>query len=206
MDFSSKDYDILVQQLRVMFEHSLIEEQRMMALMLAAMNGRSNFNLYSASKVKECPVSCEKITREKLLKMLKRENEMRLSKEMLEILEEEACAYETDKHTCGNNEVFVPWSIVKYQKKLVQEFGYKTNEEIDYALEMLRSASALFPNDSEIAISTFYLKYNRSCRGGMNVGDILKDVPLMTCGQEEIKLSEIMNKEKATVIISGSVT
>jgi len=138
--------------------------------------------------------------------MLKRENEMRLSKEMLEILEEEACAYETDKHTCGNNEVFVPWSIVKYQKKLVQEFGYKTNEEIDYALEMLRSARALFPNDSEIAISTFYLKYNRSCRGGMNVGDILKDVPLMTCGQEEIKLSEIMNKEKATVIISGSVT
>jgi len=89
---------------------------------------------------------------------------------------------------------------------VVQEFGYKTSTETSYALQMLRSARALFPNDIEIQNATFYLKYNRARRGELGVGDIYKDVALMTCGQEETKLSKIINSEKATVIMSGSVT
>jgi len=179
--------------------------------MLAAMNGRCNFDFYLPLMARDLPESCQEITRDTLVKMLKRENEMRLSKEMLEALEMETHAYEEQEKRCqkkntSDNQAHIPWSIAQCQEKLVKEFGYKTSAEISYALQTLRSARALYPNDTEIQNAAFYLKYNRAHRGELKVGDAYKDVPLMTCGQEEKNLSEIINSEKATVIISGSVT
>jgi len=206
-------YPGLVRQLRRLCEqHKKILRERPVrmifgALMLAAMNGRCNFDFYLPSTPRECPKSCEPITRERLLKMLQRENEMRLSKELLEALESESCKYENA--TCNNyneRQVYLPQCIVNYQENLVKEFGYKSDIEMNYALDLLRSARALFPNDIEIKNAAFYLKYNRSSRGELRVDDRMKDVPLMTCGEEEKWLSEIINKEKATIIISGSVT
>jgi len=104
------------------------------------------------------------------------------------------------------NKVHIPQSIVECQQKLVKEFGYLTNEHMNYALQMLRSARTLFPDDIEIKNATYYLKFNRAHRGELKVGDIYKDLSLMTCGKEEKKLSEIINEKKATVIIGGSVT
>jgi len=179
---------------------------RMMARMLATMNGRCNFELYKPVLI-ECPKTCQEITREKLLKMLKRENEIRLSSEMLEILEMEARAFEDeelDESSC--NQVHIPWSIVKCQEKAVEEFGYKSNAEMNYALQMLRSARALFPSDIEIKNAAFYLKYNRAHRGELRVGDTYKDVPLMTCREEETKLSKVIDHNKPVVMISGSIT
>jgi len=184
----------------------------MMALMLATMNGRNNFDFYTPLMKRDCPENCEEITREKLLKMLKRENEMRLSKEMLEILEKDACAFENNSDCCSNNntcnleQVYIPWPIEECQEKVVKEFGYESEEEVKYALQMLRSARSLFPNDTEIQNATFYLKYNRACLGELKAGDMWKDLPLMTCGGEEKRLSELMNGNKTTVVISGSVT
>jgi len=177
--------------------------RHMGAMMLAYMNGRCNFNFYESEI--ERPEHCEEITREVLLKMLKRENEIRLSKEVLEIFEKEACAYENNEDS--EKQVFIPLSIVQCQENVVKEFNYKSNDEITYALHMLRSARALFPNDLEIQNAAFYLKYNRACRGELQVGDVYKDVPLATCSQEERNLSDLLNtKKKMTVIISGSVT
>ncbi|ETO01289.1 hypothetical protein RFI_36155 [Reticulomyxa filosa] len=202
----------------------------MMALMMASMNGRINFDFCSAVQKKKnfikiriwggqmyhikmyapiqptkCPETCSAITRETLLKMLKRENEIRLGKEMLDCLEDESSQYErTKKLGESSNEVFIPWSIETFQKKVVHEFGYKTDTEVTYALQMLRAARTLYPNDVEIKNAAFYLKYNRARRGELRVGDIYKDVPLLTCSQQEIRLSELVDR-KPTVVISGNV-
>lgn len=179
---------------------------RMMARMLTTMNGRCNFELYKPVLI-ECPKTCQEITREKLLKMLKRENEIRLSPEMLETLEMEARAFEDEElDESSYNQVHIPWSIVKCQEKAVEEFGYKSNAEMNYALQMLRSARALFPSDIEIKNAAFYLKYNRAHRGELRVGDTYKDVPLMTCREEETKLSKVIDHNKPVVMISGSIT
>jgi len=189
----------------------LVEERkrRLGARMLAAVNGRCNFDFYLPLMVRERPENCEEITRDRLLKMLKRENEIRLSKEALDALEMEARDFEENEEIgCRTlcNKVHIPQSIVECQEKLVKEFGYRTNEQMNYALQMLRSARALFPDDIEIKNATYYLKFNRAHRGELKVGDIYKDISLMTCGKEEKKLSEIINEKKATVIIGGSVT
>jgi len=185
-------------------------QRRLMTRMLAAVNGRCNFDFYSPLMTRERPESCQEITRELLIKMLKRENDLRLSKEILEAVEKESSEYEeiescsTDKLTYAQPHALS--TIVQCQEKVAQEFGYKTSDEISYAVQILRSARALYPNDIEIQNAAFYLKYNRAHRGELKVNDSYKDVPLMTCAQEETKLSAILNSEKPTVVISGSVT
>jgi len=88
-----------------------------------------------------------------------------------------------------------------------KEFGYQTKEEMNYALQQLRSARSMYPNDMEIKNAAYYLKYNRSCRGSLEVGDVWKDVKLMTCHQQETCLSQILNgSEKPCVVMSGSIT
>jgi len=188
-----------------------VDDMNLMTLMLAYFNGRCNFDYYSPPVPTQCPESCEEITREVLVKILKRENEIRLSKQALESLERESCEYENNK--MERSQLFIPWSIEQCQIQAVKEFGYKSNDEIDYAIQMLRSARALFPKDLEIQNSTFYLKYNRARRGELQIGDTYKDVPLMTCGQESINLSDVINTpikkkthDKTTIIINGSVT
>jgi len=208
---SRAEYATILNDLRAMcgqlVEKKRVEKLRMVAKMLAAMNGRCNFDFYLPLVARECPEDSKEITRDILLKMLKRENEIRLSKDTLDSLEMEACTFEENEDIgilC--NTVYMSRSIVECQEKAVKEFGYKTNEQMNYALQMLRSARALFPDDIEIKNATYYLKFNRAHRGELKVGDIYKDVSLMTCGKEEKKLSEIINEKKATVIIGGSVT
>jgi len=200
-----------VETLKILAPDLVTEKQQrnLAARMLTVVNGRCNFDYYLPLKARERPENCDEITREKLVRMLKRENEVRLSEEMLNKLEKETSEYEDgpkciDKVSC--NQPHMPWSIAQCQEMVVQEFGYKTTAEISYALQMLRSARALYPNDMEIKNSAFYLKYNRVRRGELRVNDMYKDVPLITCGQEETKLSNLLDSKKATVIISGSVT
>ncbi|ETO22704.1 deiodinase [Reticulomyxa filosa] len=153
---------------------------------------------------RECPETCEKITRDVLLQMLKRENELRLSKEALEEIEMESREYDgndnenesnKNKKEHENEKVHIPMSIMKWQERVVREFGYESNDEVNYALQTLRSARRLYPNDMEIKDATYYLKYNRINRGTLGVGDEWKDVTLMTCNAQAKKLSDIIREQ-----------
>jgi len=195
---------------RTLRDNELFKFDGPMLLMMASMNGRCKFDLFSPLMKRDCPETCQEITREILLKMLKRENEVRFSKEMLESFEKESLDYE--ENSCANDansstmNAFVPRTIEQFQRKVVQEFGYKSDTECSYAIQMLRSARSLYPNDLEIKNTASYLKYNRCQRGEIGVGDMYKDVPLANCNQQEIKLSAILNREKPTLVISGSIT
>jgi len=149
----SMDYKTIVAQLSQMCPTLMLNPKkqaplRMVAKMLADFNGRCNFDYYMPLMARERPNSCEEITRDMLLKMLKRENELRLSKETLDELEKESLNYdneEEDEDVSTSNDVFIPMSLIKCQEKVVKEFGYKTNEEMNYAIEQIRSARSRYP-------------------------------------------------------------
>jgi len=91
------------------------------------------------------------IPREKIIKMLKLENEYRLSAKWLALMEDE----------CQNKE-YPMKTIDLLQREVVKESGFnETDQAIDNAIEYLRSAVALYPNDDEILSAANYLKFNK---------------------------------------------
>jgi hypothetical protein len=172
--------------------------------MLAVQSGRDCFNLYSNKTA--CPSNAEEIDRERLISMLIRENELRLSQKYLEQLEREAVyGYENFQ----TNTYHAPWTSVAIdtiQKQVVNEFGYINEQNSLYALNVLRSALQLFPNDSTILQSANYLKFNRCSEGDLNVGDNYIDVGLLKLNGEQIQFSNIMDANKPNIILCASVS
>ena len=114
-----------------------------MVMMLAVQSGRNLTERYdfrqNTNMNQEKAKKADKISKELLIKMLKRENELRLSKEILQKYETEAIKYYDNNS--NNNKLFISQALNNLQKKVVNEFGFgpmDKNEEI-YGLECLRS-------------------------------------------------------------------
>ena len=73
---------------------------------------------------------------------------------------------------------------------------------------MIRNADSLYPNNINIKNSSCYRKYNRCKKPNINIGDNIIDVNLLNCNMKYIKLSKLLkiNKDKPTLIVSGSIT
>ena len=174
----------------------------------SGMNLTQRYNFKKKTNTKS--TSNKKIDKALLLKMLKRENELRLSKAVLQEYEDEAVKYfdNDDPNRYSLKKPFLGEVVNNLQKKVVNEFGFgptNKNEE-EYALEYLRSARALYPDDDEIKNSANYLKYNLVKKFPFNIDDYYKDINLLDLNNNLIKLSEIIKKDVLNVIISGSIT
>ena len=104
-----------------------------------------------ASTVMSMKNNPDAISKEKIIEMLQLENEYRLSDKWLQLMEKESSA----------NMEYPMKTIDLLQREVVKASGYKDDEEINNAIEYLRSAVALYPNDDEILNAANYLKYNR---------------------------------------------
>jgi hypothetical protein len=165
--------------------------------------------------------------------MLQRENELRLSDKVMELLENEAtCVHVDDDKEYNkyiysdkaqsymdeaNNTFFLSKVFSDVQEQVMKEFGYydiNNKNLLNYGLEMLHSALYLYPNDKEIINSVYYLKYNRAKCGQFKIGDEIIDIKtLLRFNQyintfESLSLSQIVSVNDAipTVVISGSMT
>ena len=220
------------------------------ALMVTLNSGRDLWMPHDPDPVKsKCPKNVQAITRDKLLSMLKRENEIRLSDKTLRMLENEVTTdvdadvndinistldedlllhtdLMYDNASSTSKLVFKSNVFENIQKQVIGEFGYNVNneEELNYGLEMLRSASYLYPNDKDIMDSVYYLKYNRAREGELKIGDKYPNIESLlffNSGNnkfESISLSNIVkmgnynndhnddSNDKPCVIISGSMT
>jgi hypothetical protein len=187
------------------------------AKMLEYTSGRVGFELFGENKTYYSmvpkPDDVMEINREILLKMLQRENELRLSQETLDLLEKEA--QENYSSFLPNSEYvigFISPVFENLQRRVVYEFGYVNDASMKYALYMLRSARYLYPNDNEIFNSVYYMKYNRINEGKMKTGNDFVNVSLYTRQQqtqrqlETVMFSDILSKQMLNVIIAGSVT
>ena len=149
-----------------------------------------------ASTVLSMKNNPDAITKEKIIEMLTLENEYRLSKKWLELMEQESKEMEYPMKT-----------IDLLQTEVVKACGFKTEAQIENAIEFLRSASALYPNDEEILNAANYLKVNKM----KPFNPYLYGAKYVDCALNNCKLSDLLNKAsdkgyKYHFLISVSVT
>ena len=118
--------------------------------------------------------------------------------------------YEKDNDNNTNNEdnddcKYLDSPVIEnLQINLVKEFNFKTNKETKFAIDVLRSACSLYPNDKEINTSTNYLKYNRAKETNFKLNDKLKDCTLYTIENKQISLLNIINNTVKSNLLTRS--
>lgn len=94
----------------------------------------------------------------------------------------------------------------KMQKELVKEFGYVDNLSNTLAVNVIRKATEIFPNDSEIKSSVVHFRENIAQKGSYRVGDLVKDVNLHTINLNNTNLFSILDSKKVNIMLVGSHT
>jgi len=158
--------------------------------MLYPTSGRCGFDMISSRGEK-------KIELEVLKKMLKRENELRLTHE-IQTKYDECALTDAKKYTKLTEDL---------QKQVLTEFGFDPSNG---DLTRYRSALAMYPEEKELKDLVYYYKYNRSRDGTLQVGDSvsLSTLRLSTLdGTSEVALSTFVTSESLPlVLVAGSIT
>ena len=182
-------------------------QRRMMARMITEQSGRDLLELYQGNgqSLRNFVDSSKIIDRDLLVKMLKYENKVRLMKDNLIALENEALnTYENEDTNVDT--VWVSDVIERIQRDVVKEFGYVSDIEIEYALNILRSASYMYTNDKDIMDAVYYLKYNKAKPIMFKVGDTYRDVKLLSKDNGSVMLSKLLDNERPNIVLAGSTT
>ena len=76
------------------------------------------------------------------------------------------------------------------------------------ALYVLRSASQLFPADTELRRLSLYVRHNRAAQGSLRAGDAAPDVPLHAprAGGPATTLRAACAAPRPTLLVAGSFT
>lgn len=136
-----------------------------------------------------------KLDKNKILLMLQREEQIRFSKDYI--------------NKCSKV-AHIPngWLEItdKMQKELVKEFGYKDKLSNTLAVNVLRKAMYIYPNDHEIKNSVVHFRENIAKQGTYNVGDLVKDINLHTINFHKTNLFSLLNQNKTNIMLVGSHT
>eukprot|EP00698_Gefionella_okellyi_P002070 TRINITY_DN1194_c0_g1_i1.p1 TRINITY_DN1194_c0_g1~~TRINITY_DN1194_c0_g1_i1.p1 ORF type:complete len:246 (+),score=38.08 TRINITY_DN1194_c0_g1_i1:106-843(+) len=140
-----------------------------------------------------------------LKKMLRRENDLRLSAEY-----QQRFTSVTKTLDAGSMWIHV---VEELQERVVREFGYGPSRElVQYGVDLLRAAQAMYPDDQEIREIALYIKYNRCRDGDLNVGDVAPNVALYPMDNQQFCVPEVptplwlLSREQPLVLIGGSLT
>ena len=135
------------------------------------------------------------LNREIILTMLKREEEIRKSPE-----------YITKCDLASN--ITNKWLEITdtMQKELVKEFGFVDILSNTLAVQILRSATLIYPDDLIIKNSVVHFRENIANKGNIKIGDDIKDISLHTLQSESINLLDILDSDKPNILLVGSHT
>ena len=136
-----------------------------------------------------------KLDRRKILSILKREEELRFSKEYISQCNEVA-------------NIPNAWLDVtsKMQEDLVKEFGYTELVSNILAVHVIRKAQDIYPNDEEIKNSVVKFRENLANPGTFKEGDNIVDISLHNLVGSKINLFDILDSNKPNIILAGSHT
>lgn len=129
-----------------------------------------------------------------MLRMLMREDVLRL-----------ADATQRKYSACGDDGGAKERVTSAVQRRVVSEFGLDPAE----GLELLRSATALFPDDEEVVRSAHWLRYNICAPCPLHVGDVVPDVPLFAAAdgaRTSVRALAAAGGGRPTVLACGSHT
>jgi len=127
--------------------------------------------------------------------MLTRENELRLSDAV------QAAYAKVPEDFHGKEKI-----TVRVQRRVCTEFGF--THDIEEGLDLLRSATALFPGDEEVKNSAHWLKYNICYPCPIELGVIVPDVMLYTTPDKKpVSMHKVVARSKyPTIVLAGSYT
>jgi len=146
---------------------------------------KSNFVAFEAQP----KLKVTDMNRDILIRMLKRENEIRLSNPVQDMYDEERILK------------IIPSTSIEdaIQKLVLEEFGFEHS-----ALDYYRCTRGRFPNDPEIRDSILYIKYDKSRRGDLRVGHDTPNPTFITLNCEEKCLLDFKVDTRPLVLIAGS--
>jgi len=170
-----------------------------MTLMLFPSSGKLGFGNYDSKGRSKGRV----IDRDTLKKIYVRENELRLSNEVQEMM---------DRCVLSNMDEYANL-VETIQRKVLKEFGYEEEDD----LEVFRESLGKFTDDEEISSIPYYSKYNRANVGNLKVGDDMVDVKLTSIENPSLQTSltsfykeqiekRNLKKDCPFVVIAGSIT
>jgi len=161
------------------------EEPRLAAMMLFPSSGRCGFDpLPLEGPLANVPPV------ETMVKILKRENELRRSDEVQISLD-----------SCSGN---VNGVYLELQRRVAREFGYGDCE--DDCVKAIRCAPLVYPDEPAMSALPLYRKFNRSRDGPLQVGDPAPDVVLCSLADlSPVKLSDFAT-DKPLIVVAGSGT
>lgn len=137
-----------------------------------------------------------KIPTEKCLEqMIIREEEIRMSKEY-----QDECSKVKD--------VVNGWLDVtaKMQSELVKEFGFTDEVSSDIAVNMLRRARYLYPDNNIFKTVPVYVRENKANEGKLKENDECPNIQLFTNCKQQIKLHDLLENDTLNVIFASSHT
>ena len=136
-----------------------------------------------------------KIDRSKILAILKREEEIRFSQEYITKCSEVSHIPNAWLEVTNN-----------MQKELVKEFGYTDELSNTLAVNVIRKALNIYPDDEEIKNSVVQFRENIASKGKYKVGDNLKNISLHNLDNKEIDLFQLLDLNKTNIMLVGSHT
>ena len=136
-----------------------------------------------------------KIDRSKILAILKREEEIRFSQEYIS-----KCS-EVSHIPNGWLEV-----TNNMQKELVKEFGYTDEISNTLAVNVIRKALHIYPDDEEIKNSAVQFRENIASKGKYKLGDTLKNISLHNLDSSKVDLFQLLDLNKPNIMLVGSHT
>ena len=92
------------------------------------------------------------------------------------------------------------------QKELVKEFGYTDELSNTLAVNVIRKALNIYPNDEEIKNSVVQFRENIAKIGTYKVGDNLKNISLHNLDSSKVYLFQLLDLNKPNIMLVGSHT
>lgn len=127
--------------------------------------------------------------------MLKRDDELRLSAATQRLYSR--CGEATDQKVRITEAV---------QRQVAREFGFAPN--IAEGLEVMRCATAMFPDDAEVRNSAHYLRHNIHTPCPIAIGDVIPDIHVchQSNGESHSLHSLCSSFNGPTLLLAGSIT
>jgi hypothetical protein len=92
------------------------------------------------------------------------------------------------------------------QTDLVKRYGFTDEMSCDVALNRLRRASTIYPNNKIFKEVPVYIRNNKAQEGYLKEGDIAPNIILHTIDTNKIELKDLLQDNKITLLIGSSLT
>lgn len=125
--------------------------------------------------------------------MLKRDDELRLSQET------------QVRYALFKEDWSWKWEVTEsVQRQVCEETGFAEN--VDFGLDLMRSALKLFPGDQEVKDAAHYLRYNSHEACPLVIGAKVPEMEVFDLEGERRALSSVAQEGAPTLVLAGSHT